>query len=103
MLGHSVLYIPDALFDLQTGDLSMRFGLNSGPVTAGLLRGQQSRFQLFGDTVNTGTLHMHHVASGLTILKKLIVSPHSVPHGIERQTRQDPSFPVDGRGLDAIG
>jgi len=37
----------------DTGELSMRFGLNSGPVTAGLLRGQQSRFQLFGDTVNT--------------------------------------------------
>lgn len=31
----------------------MRFGLNTGPVTAGLLRGDRSRFQLFGDTVNT--------------------------------------------------
>lgn len=29
-----------------TGDLTMRFGLNSGPVTAGLLRGDRSRFQL---------------------------------------------------------
>jgi hypothetical protein len=27
----------------------MRFGLNSGPTTAGVLRGEKSRFQLFGD------------------------------------------------------
>lgn len=37
----------------DTGDLAMRFGLNSGPVTAGVLRGDRARFQLFGDTVNT--------------------------------------------------
>ena len=36
-----------------TKDLSVRVGLHSGPVTAGVLRGQRSRFQLFGDTVNT--------------------------------------------------
>ncbi|MGK3745457.1 MAG: hypothetical protein ACI8RD_004319, partial [Bacillariaceae sp.] len=37
----------------ETGDLQLRIGLHSGPVTAGVLRGQKSRFQLFGDTVNT--------------------------------------------------
>jgi len=34
----------------ETSELSMRFGLHSGPVTAGVLRGEKSRFQLFGDT-----------------------------------------------------
>ena len=38
----------------DTGDLTMRMGLHSGPVTAGVLRGERSRFQLFGDTMNTG-------------------------------------------------
>jgi hypothetical protein len=36
----------------DTADLCMRFGLHSGPVTAGVLRGEKSRFQLFGNTVN---------------------------------------------------
>ena len=43
----------EVLLGPDTGDLSMRFGLHSGPVTAGVLRGDRARFQLFGDTVNT--------------------------------------------------
>jgi hypothetical protein len=35
------------------GDLSMRVGMHSGSVTAGVLKGDRARFQLFGDTVNT--------------------------------------------------
>ncbi|KAG7341915.1 GAF and PAS/PAC sensor-containing adenylate/guanylate cyclase [Nitzschia inconspicua] len=36
----------------DTGELCLRCGLHSGPITAGVLRGEKSRFQLFGDTVN---------------------------------------------------
>mmetsp|Transcript_94 Transcript_94/g.267 ORF Transcript_94/g.267 Transcript_94/m.267 type:complete len:1155 (-) Transcript_94:417-3881(-) len=37
----------------DTGELGVRIGLHSGVVTAGVLRGDRARFQLFGDTVNT--------------------------------------------------
>ena len=33
----------------------MRFGLHSGSITAGVLKGDRARFQLFGDTVNTAS------------------------------------------------
>eukprot|EP00980_Cylindrotheca_fusiformis_P031057 scaffold25755_cov147-Cylindrotheca_fusiformis.AAC.1 len=37
----------------DTSDLDLRVGIHSGQVTAGILRGERSRFQLFGDTMNT--------------------------------------------------
>ncbi|CAB9503571.1 Receptor-type guanylate cyclase gcy [Seminavis robusta] len=39
----------------DTETLKLRIGMHSGSVTAGVLRGQKSRFQLFGDTVNTAS------------------------------------------------
>lgn len=46
------LLMPCSSFSI---DLALRIGMHSGPVTAGVLRGERARFQLFGDTVNTGT------------------------------------------------
>ena len=43
----------EATLGPDTGDLALRIGLHSGPVTAGVLRGERARFQLFGDTMNT--------------------------------------------------
>ena len=34
----------------STGDLTVRIGMHSGAITAGVLRGEKGRFQLFGDT-----------------------------------------------------
>ena len=40
---------------LETSKLDMRFGIHSGAITAGILRGTKSRFELFGDTINTAS------------------------------------------------
>lgn len=39
----------------DTTALELRVGIHSGPVTGGVLRGDRSRFQLFGDTMNTAS------------------------------------------------
>lgn len=41
----------------ETSDLNLRFGMHSGPVTAGVLRGERARFQLFGDTMKYVSRH----------------------------------------------
>jgi class 3 adenylate cyclase len=61
----------------DTGDLTLRIGVHSGPVTAGVLRGVRSRFQLFGDTMNTtariestgaaGRIHLSQETANLLI------------------------------------
>ena len=40
----------------DTNNLKLRIGLHSGPVVAGVLRGDKSRFQLFGDTMTMANL-----------------------------------------------
>jgi class 3 adenylate cyclase len=47
----------EVLLGPNTADLAFRTGLHSGPVTGGVLRGKNARFQLFGDTMNTAS-HM---------------------------------------------
>jgi class 3 adenylate cyclase len=57
----------------DTGDLTMRFGLHSGPVTAGVLRSQNSRFQLFGTSpplLIVCTTPASHIM--------ILYSPHSI-------------------------
>eukprot|EP00934_Nitzschia_sp_Nitz4_P001016 Nitzschia sp. Nitz4//scaffold47_size129522//37125//41121//NITZ4_003544-RA/size129522-augustus-gene-0.3-mRNA-1//1//CDS//3329552779//1016//frame0 len=50
---HVVIQSLEKQLGPSTGELGLRVGVHSGPVTAGVLRGDKARFQLFGDTVNT--------------------------------------------------
>ena len=47
----------------DTADLGMRIGIHSGSVTAGVLRGEKARFQLFGDV--RSSFQMLSTCSGL--------------------------------------
>ena len=87
-----LLYSPD------TAELLMRFGLHSGPVTAGVLRGEKCRFQLFGDTVNTaarieetGESNMIHVSQTTSDL--LMAAGKS-----EWLTQREHLVPAKGKG-----
>jgi class 3 adenylate cyclase len=50
---HKLTCMLEVTLGPDTGDLTLRIGMHSGPVTAGVLRGERARFQLFGDTMNT--------------------------------------------------
>jgi hypothetical protein len=41
-----ITYFAESRLGPDTGDLAMRFGLHSGSVTAGVLRGDRARFQV---------------------------------------------------------
>lgn len=73
----------------DTGDLAMRMGIHSGPVTAGVLRGENSRFQLFGDTMTTATqMEKHGVRERIQISEetaKLLISAGKTTWVAERE------------------
>lgn len=85
----------------DTGDLTMRVGIHSGPVTAGVLKGERARFQLFGDTVNTGKfeLTMKQYSFAFQPIQQCLTQPtvlfHSIPYGKYRSTSEGPDFLID--------
>jgi Adenylate and Guanylate cyclase catalytic domain len=63
MAFHNVVKQLETELGPDTGDLGIRVGLHSGPVTAGVLRGERSRFQLFGGAYHHSMTSRHDEAS----------------------------------------
>jgi class 3 adenylate cyclase len=64
---HEMIQIRQTLETLlgpETSDLSLRIGIHSGSTTAGVLRGEKSRFQLFGLTLNIAEQMKHKCVPG---------------------------------------
>lgn len=77
---HSVTKDLEETLGPDTGELSIRVGIHSGSVTAGVLQGG-SRFQLFGDSMVSDS-HVHdeiHVVLPIVVswlTRALHVSPY---------------------------
>ena len=84
----------------ETADLKLRVGIHSGPTTAGVLRGQKSRFQLFGDTVNTAARMESNGSPGAIHISQatadLLMNKHGKKHWIKK--REGGSIQVKGKG-----
>ena len=86
-----------------TADLGIRIGLHSGPVTAGVLRGEKARFQLFGDTMNTASreyitaryfmifIHLHSFSPPFLPLKTILCIVRHLRNGEYINQKHDPS------------
>ena len=85
---------------LDTADLTMRFGLNSGEVTAGVLRGTKSRFQIFGDTVNTAARMESNGLPGKIHVSE--VTAHSLMEGGKENWVQPRTDVIQAKGKGSL-
>jgi len=82
----------------DTGDLNIRIGLHSGPVTGGVLRGERARFQLFGDTMNT-TARIESTCEVGRIQMSKETASHLVKSGKEQWiTKREGGVMAKGKG-----
>ena len=83
---------------LDTAKLDMRFGIHSGPTTAGILRGMKSRFELFGDTINTASrMESTGVGGKIQVSEETaeLIRQHSKSHWL---TKRDTKIIAKGKG-----
>mmetsp|Transcript_12399 Transcript_12399/g.29515 ORF Transcript_12399/g.29515 Transcript_12399/m.29515 type:complete len:703 (-) Transcript_12399:1995-4103(-) len=92
-----VVSLVDSLGE-DTTNLAMRVGLHSGPVTGGVLRGEKSRYQLFGDTVNTASRMESNGMSGKIHVSQSTADELAKLGRSSWLVARDEKLPVKGKG-----
>lgn len=93
----------------DTSDLGVRVGLHSGPVTAGVLRGERARFQLFGGRFLSSVGSVFNDSALAAILTPRFYLPfycrhheHDGPYRDNRSAQSDPYLSRDRRLVDHV-
>jgi class 3 adenylate cyclase len=81
-----------------TADLGIRIGLHSGPITGGILRGERSRFQLFGDTINTAARMESHSIRGRVQISEPTAQLLLAAHKDHWLQKRDDQIEAKGKG-----
>ena len=66
----------ESILGPDTGDLRMRVGIHSGPVTAGVLRGEKSRFQV--SLLSYARVKLSHFGFHIVLCLSLLWHSYSV-------------------------
>ncbi|CAJ1930877.1 unnamed protein product [Cylindrotheca closterium] len=83
----------------DTSDLLLRIGIHTGPVTAGVIRGDKARFQLFGDTMNVASrVESTGVAGRIHVSKDTADSLRKCNKGHWLVKRENGSVVAKGKG-----
>ncbi|CAJ1936599.1 unnamed protein product [Cylindrotheca closterium] len=83
----------------DTSDLLLRIGIHTGPVTAGVIRGDKARFQLFGDTMNVASrIESNGIAGRIHISHETAECIRKCGKGHWLVKREDGSVVAKGKG-----
>jgi len=83
----------------DTATLQLRIGMNCGPVTGGVLRGERARFQLFGDTVNVAARMESTGIAGMVHMSKSVADQLALAGKGNWVTPRESPITVKGKGV----
>jgi len=96
---HAARVVRMALDLLETSDgpfadVKLRIGINTGPVIAGVMRGERIAYDVWGDTVNVASRMEEHSAPGAVLVSSAVAEAVQDERGVILEQRE----PLDIRG-----